>query len=157
MCKNFLKYMTYGKHVISSYTNEEYVLTETYAGSTKEGFCLCVSVKNYGRYSVLRALETNGGLSAEGRMEKETYETELLLNAIQPADRIRFIRSNYEELFSVKDFGFIEIDGKVQRVVYLSEYHFAFLDGGKRTSIWHICQFAEFVECNGICVKPIGA
>lgn len=69
---------------------------------------------------------------------------------------IRFIDSRYNTLFHVPDGGSIKVhsswDGKDQVFPcrYIDEYHFE-VSG----SCWHICQFAEFMECNGNTYAPV--
>lgn len=68
---------------------------------------------------------------------------------------IRFIDSNYTNLFRIPDGGKIQItsqDGRQSEKVcrYIDEYH---LEVG--SNLYHICEFAEMVERAGCLVEPI--
>lgn len=84
--------------------------------------------------------------SEEGNMTGERVITE---------NKIRFIDSNYNELFKINDGGEILITlangKKIERqCFYLDETHFKI--GGE---IYHICQFAEIMEHNGNKREPV--
>jgi hypothetical protein len=69
--------------------------------------------------------------------------------------KIRFIDSHYNPLFTVNDGEEIELereDGGVVRLRcrYIDEYHF---EAGN--FIYHICQFAEMMEQNGTRYRPV--
>ena len=68
--------------------------------------------------------------------------------------RIRFIDSQYRNLFSVPDGGNVVLtyaDGekRVKPCKYIDEYHFYLGD-----NVLHICQFAEIMERNGTAYAP---
>lgn len=67
----------------------------------------------------------------------------------QPKE-IRFINSGYDLLFKIPDGGYVEIkfgDGRIKayQCRFLDPYHFCTADGRS----WHICEFAETMECIG--------
>jgi hypothetical protein len=67
---------------------------------------------------------------------------------------IRFITSEYKELFRIPDGGSIVVtrpDGEeyIAECKYLDETHFS-----ANGNCYHICQFAEIQERNGATVKP---
>lgn len=66
---------------------------------------------------------------------------------------IRFITSNYEELFRIPDGGTVEIQypnrKMIARCEYVDDYHANI--GGE---LFHICQFAEVLEHGGGNVRP---
>jgi hypothetical protein len=72
---------------------------------------------------------------------------------------IRFINSDYDTLFTVKDGESIKMtsgyDGEVKtlKVRYIDETHFTLI--GKYSETYHICQFAEVMERNGNKVEAI--
>lgn len=73
---------------------------------------------------------------------------------------IRFIDSDYRELFRIPDGGSIKITFPpddvrgfaVRECKYLDEYHFEARANG--ATVWHICQFAEFMEQQGAKYEP---
>ena len=69
-------------------------------------------------------------------------------------NEIRFITSNYKELFRIPDGASIVVtrsngEEYVSECKYLDDTHFE-----ANGSCWHICQFAEIQERNGAVVKP---
>lgn len=84
------------------------------------------------------------------------YEAEHLDHHIQQAEKgIRFISSDYKELFRIPDGGEIRIisaDGTESKRIchYIDDYH---LEVGR--NLFHICEFAERMENNGNTVEPI--
>lgn len=70
---------------------------------------------------------------------------------------IRFIDTNYTELFRISDGGKYTIDyhdgnGPQERTAhYIDDYHFA----DNRNNVWHICEFAERMEECGATVVPV--
>ena len=71
---------------------------------------------------------------------------------------IRFIDSNYNNLFKVPDGGRIKVtypDGEVAEKVcrYIDEYHAEI--GGGSCNLFHICEFAERMENCRAKVEPI--
>lgn len=157
MEKAFVKYMKYGKEVKSSYTEEEYKIVED---ECTNDVLKCVSVRNYDRYNTLKAWKRNKVHEKEpekyieDEREKKSYEIELRIADLIPNNFVRFIYSNYKSKFEVRDLTNVIVNGKVKRVVYLDEYHFMFEEDNV---CYHICQFAEMCEKNGMTVKPIGA
>ena len=72
---------------------------------------------------------------------------------------IRFIDSDYNDLFRIQDGGRIRItraDGEQSEYTcrFIDESHMEIADG--RDSLYHICQFAEVMERNGVTVEPVG-
>ena len=70
-----------------------------------------------------------------------------------PANKIRFITPDYTTKFEVMDLGRVKVNGKVQKVYYIDDYHFGFVGG----LAYHICQYAEVCERSDIEVKPLEA
>lgn len=162
------KFMRYGKLVVSEHTGETYKLIED-MDSAKE----CVSVVNmndWARYELLIAWERNWESNCSGfrecftsniedcKLERQGYEQNLKCADILPKNEVRFIRLDYKPKFIVQDLSFVSVDGTIARVAYIDECHFTFVDkiamnfyGG----CFHICQFAEICENNGIEVKPV--
>jgi hypothetical protein len=72
---------------------------------------------------------------------------------------IRFIDSDYKELFSIMDGGRIRVtyppeDGRepnVRQCKYIDDTHFSEVGNG---NVWHICQFAERMEALGAKYEP---
>ena len=68
--------------------------------------------------------------------------------------RIRFIDSQYNDLFSIRDGSNIKITGygdviSIKKCRFLDEYHTE-VEG----TCYHICQFAEIMEKNGYKYEP---
>jgi hypothetical protein len=81
----------------------------------------------------------------------QSYETELQITDIEPANKIQFITPNYKTKFEVKNLDSILVNGESRRVIFLDETHFQFEKG----SCYHICQWAELCDKNGIEINPI--
>lgn len=118
-----------------------------------------VNAKNLSRYELLKAWSQNHvGVTDEQAQEMQGYEEEINIVDILPHEIIRFITSDYKTKFVTKDLSTVSVNGTVARVAFLDECHFTFVDkiamnlyGG----CFHICQFAEICEKNGIEVKAI--
>ena len=63
---------------------------------------------------------------------------------------IRIIDGSYNNLFTVPDGGWIDVDGREYQLHYLDETHFR--AGGRS---WHICEFGQRVIDRGAVVKPL--
>lgn len=68
---------------------------------------------------------------------------------------IRFINSNYKELFTIEDGEEVTVtrsngETVTNQCFYIDEYHFRTKGG----SVYHICQFAEILERNGSTCVP---
>lgn len=77
-------------------------------------------------------------------------------------NEIRFIDSNYRDLFHIPDGGRIKItlsDGEelIRQCKYIDAYHFSTAKVGHDYygDIYHICQFAEIWEMNGSTYEPV--
>ena len=160
MVKQFAKYMKYGKVVECSWTAGHYKLIED-MDEAKETV-MAVAVDNWRRYELLGAWMRNWdkdekfrerftGNIEECAKERKGYEEELRIKYVKPANRIRFITSEYKTIFEADDLSMVLVDGKSKRAYYIDEYHFGFVGG----LAYHICQFAEICERSGIEVKPI--
>lgn len=157
MLKQFAKYMKWGKEVKNSYTDAVYKLVENMDESKET--VKAVNMDNWRRYELLRAWSRNHvGVSEEEAKEMKGYEEELKIADIVPNNKVRFITSDYKTKFEVKDLSTVSVNRTMARVAYLDECHFTFVDkintnlyGG----CFHICQFAEICEQNGIEVKAI--
>lgn len=150
MVREFVKYMKRGKDVESSYTGEVYKLVQDMEES--QSTVLAVNMENWRRYELLKTWSRNHvGVTEEQEAEMRGYEETLDIKAVVPHNSIRFITPAYETKFEVKDLGNVVVNGDVRRVVYLDPYHFSFVGGMG----YHICEFAELCERNGIEVKPV--
>ena len=72
---------------------------------------------------------------------------------------IRFITSDYKDLFRIPDGGSIRITREngiedTYTCRYIDDSHVEIEDG--RDSLYHICEFAELMERNGNTVEPVG-
>ena len=74
---------------------------------------------------------------------------------------IRFIDSNYKELFRIPDGGKINItlnDGEqlTRQCKYIDDYHFKLSEvDSNYGNVYHICQFAELMESNKNTYEPV--
>lgn len=73
-----------------------------------------------------------------------------------PMDDVRLIDSNYKDLYRIPNGSVIQMDypdgsSYTARVEHLDEYHF---DLGGLYNTFHICQFAEIMERNGVSYYP---
>ena len=86
------------------------------------------------------------------------YRKDWLNQHLKNAEKgIRFIDSHYNNLFKIPDGGKIKVtyhDGRGEEFNcrYIDEYHMELEDIGK--TIFHICEFAEWIEKNGSRVEP---
>lgn len=162
MDKKYAKYMTYGKMVKSSWTEEVYKLIENM--DEKRDTVLAVELNNLRRYDILSAWIHNYDSNyfnfrekhtaenvEEWKDEKKSYEIELRVQDVTPNDKIRFIAPDYTLRFEVENLGRIKENGKVKKVYHIDGYHFGFVGG----SIFHICEYAEICKKNGITVEPL--
>ena len=155
MDKQFARYMRIGKKVEIAGT--VYQLIEDMRENKET--VKAVNEKNLRRYKLLRAWSQNHvGVTEEQAQEMKGYEEELVIESVEPHNKVRFITSDYKTKFEVNDLSNVIVDGVTARVAHLDEYHFTFVDkintnlyGG----CFHICQFAELCEKNGIEVKPV--
>ena len=148
MKKEERRYMRYGKMVM--FHGREYKLV---ADMTEEKETVkAVPAEEYRRFELLTAWSRNDvGLTAEQREELSAIPQEIPCGECEPANRIRFITSEYNNKFEVPDLRYILVNGRRRQVRYIDEYHFS-LEGG---SVFHICEFAEMCERNGISVLPL--
>ena len=151
MDKALLKYMSYGKMVKAKNGATYRIICNVKGNDTN---VKVVSKDKYAFYHHTKEQIRRGIISKEeGEKVIETYLNELPVEDIEPADEVRFINSKYETLFKVPDLGYILENGKKKRVVYLDDYHFTFTEG-TCYGCFHICQYAEICERNGITVVP---
>ena len=104
------------------------------------------------KYTYLLRLNPNKG---DYNVYCYCYVREWLDKHMKAAEKgIRFINSNYEELFRVRDGAKIRIhyvDGDRERVCrYIDDYHVEVGD-----QLYHICEFAERMEQSGYAYEPI--
>lgn len=84
------------------------------------------------------------------------YVSELLNRHLEEAKKgIRFIDSHYNELFHIPDGGKIQLiypDGEKQERTchYIDEYHTQI-----GSNLFHICEFAERMQQNGVVYEPV--
>ena len=108
---------------------------------------------NTDRYAYLCRLNPNKG---EYNLYLYAYRKDWLNAHLRKAQKgIRFIDSNYRNLFRLPDGGKIEItlkDGqkRIETCRFIDEYH---TEIGKW--LYHICEFAERLEQNGDSIKPL--
>lgn len=167
MDRKYAKYMKYGKTVKSRLTGKTFKLVEDM--DEKKSTVEVVNIENKARYDLLGAWIRNWEQNCCGfrerfegniedcRKERQSYVEKVKISDVEPNDVIRFITPGYETKFEVKDLSVVSVGGKLARVVYVDDYHFSFAYCDM--SIWcgcfHICQYAELCERNGIEVKPI--
>ena len=160
MVKQYAKYMRSGKVVKCSWTGCDYKLIENMDESADK--VKAVLSSNYERYSLLGVWMVNWKKDEKFRerftgniedcaKEREKYVAELRIADVTPANKIRFITPDYTTKFEVMDLGRVKVNGKVERVYFIDEYHFGFVGG----LAYHICQYAEVCERSGIEVEPI--
>lgn len=105
------------------------------------------------KYSYLMRLNPNKG---EYNLYCYCYKKDWLNSHLERAERgIRFIDSNYNEKFRIADGGKISItksngERTEKFCRYIADYH---LEVG--TNLYHICEFAELCEKNGVIVEPV--
>lgn len=152
MKKEDRKYMRFGKLV--SLNGVTYKLYEDM--SEEKETVKAVREENVGRYSRLRAWSQNSvGLTEEQRKEMEGYEEEIACDACEPANMIRFIDSHYHDLFKIRDLESVIVgDNKVYRAVYIDSTHMWMIGEKGWPNVYHICEFAEMRERNGLSVRP---
>lgn len=150
MKEKYFKFMRYGKKV--AYRNKNYYLVEDMIEST-DGYVSAVLESDYSTYDLHRAWIRNR-VNPENA---EAYEAvvqfltaRIPCKKVKPMNEIRFITSEYQERFRVKDFGYVWVNGKKRQVCYVDDYHFRFLDG----CCYHICEFAEIAERHNTTVSP---
>jgi len=165
MEKTYAEYMKWGKLVKNVATGKIYKLVEDMNGEKDD--VRVVSMNNLDRYNLLHAWVRNWEQNSMGfresftgniedcKVEVQGYEEYVNITDIEPHNTIRFITSNYQDKFRVKDLSDILMDGNVRKVVYLDETHFTFTVGSGGFGCFHICQYAELCEKNGIEVLPI--
>lgn len=170
MNKEFAKYMKCGKKVQSVYTAQVYKLIEDM--SANKDMVKAVDMDNWSRYELLNAWIRNWDQNSMGFRERFTEniedckaemqgcEAEVRIDAVSPYNKVRFITSGYETKFEVKDLTYVLVNGKAARVAYIDDCHFTFVDTTAMNlygGCFHISQFAELCEKNGIEVSPIKA
>lgn len=105
------------------------------------------------KYSYLMRLNPNKG---EYNLYCYCYKKDWLNSHLERAERgIRFIDSNYNEMFRIADGGKISItksngERTEKFCRYIDDYY---LEVG--TNLYHICEFAELCEKNGVIVEPV--
>ena len=160
MVKQYAKYMRYGKVVRCSWTAWDYKLIEDM--DAEKATVKAVLLDNYERYRLLGIWIENWNKDSGFRerftenidaciKEREAYVEELRISDVTPVNEIRFITPHYDTKFVVNDLGRVKVNGKTQKVYYIDEYHFGFVDG----AVYHICEFAELCEKNGIDINPV--
>lgn len=159
MDKKFAKYMNYGKRVTDCNGTVYKLIEEAEGKETVKA----VREDNLKRYDLLTAWvrnwDTNSGSFRERftgdiedcRKERVGYEESVNVAKIIPCDKVRFISSDYKTKFEVDNFSEVLVNGERRTVVYLDDYHFKFIGGWT----YHICQYAELCEKNGIEVSRL--
>ena len=106
-----------------------------------------------GKYTFLMRLNPNRG---EYNLYCYCYIREWLDKHMKNAEKgIRFIDSQYKDLFRIPDGGAIKVtypDGSIQThtVRYINEEHMEIHE-----NVYHICQYAEILERNGAKVEAV--
>ena len=115
--------------------------------------CFCVETENY--IYLLRVDPRVG----QDNLSCYCYRRDWLTQHIECAHRgIRFIDTNYNELFRINDGEKIRITyptGLVKELEcrYIDDYHLQV--GHERMNLYHICEFAERMESTGCKVEPV--
>ena len=140
------KYMKYGKRVL--FRGNGYRLIED---MPDEGDLVnVVPQHSYERYHTLLERKRKGVITDAGNEELNALPLKIKIDESLPGNRIRFINSRYDTLFEVGDLEDVTVNGKQKKVFYIDDYHFGFVNG----PFYHICEFAELCERNGITVTP---
>lgn len=152
MKKEHRKYMRLGKTVRCN--GKEYRLLEDVP---EEGSRVkAVRYDNKRRYELLRAWSRNQvGLKEGEKEEMEGYEESLEIDSLEPADKIRFIDPNYNDLFILPDFGKVRIGDREYTAVYIDSCHLYLIGESGYPLCYHICQLAEWRERNGLSCGPV--
>ncbi len=166
MDKQYAKFMRCGKLVINR-TGEAFKLLDNM--DERHDDVAAILVKNEDRYRLIRCWQRNWANDESFRArfkedivklaaEADAYEERILVADVEPANYVRFITSSYKEKFKVRDLDCVMVNDEKRMVVYVDETHFSFADG-KGSNLFggcfHICQYAELCEKNGIRVAPI--
>jgi len=158
MEKNYARFMKWGK-LVKFPSGETFILIENMDNGSD--FVKAVNMDNWRQYELLKAWISNYESNSMGfrkrftgniedcKTEMAGYETKLQISGLEPANKIRFITSDYKTRFEITDFDSVLVNGEPRRAIFLDEYHFQFENG----SCYHICQWAEICEKNGIEVK----
>lgn len=161
MDRALLKHMTYGKRV-KDHDGTAYMLLEDADKTGANPEVYAVREENLRRYELLRAWRQNWDRDPRFR-ERFTHNIdecmveffslrELIdLTAMEPADKIRFITTDYKTLFEVNNLDFVKVNGEEKRAIFLDSHHFKFENGW----FYHICEFAEMCERHGAKVEPV--
>ena len=149
MDKAYAKYMRLGKKIKTAAGEEFKLLVDM---DESKDTVLAVPMEHLRRYELLQTWSRNHvGVTDEQKMEMKGYEVELPIDAVEPANKVRFITPDYMTLFMVPDLSYVRVNGEPRQVVYLDETHFHFAKSG----CFHICEFAELCERNGNRVEVI--
>jgi hypothetical protein len=160
MEKTYAKFMKWGR-LVNNKSSEVFKLIEDMDNNNNT--VKVVNMNNWKRYDLLKAWIRNYESNSMGfrdrfdeniedcKKEMQSYETELQITDIEPANKIQFITPNYKTKFEVKNLDSILVNGESRRVIFLDETHFQFEKG----SCYHICQWAELCDKNGIEINPI--
>lgn len=170
MEKKFVRFIDYGKRLLHKNTKKEYIVVDTDVtrNARKQQDAelfdfLCVERANYSHYERLGAWIRNNVDPAKTesyKIERASFEMLLKCDEVESLNEIEFITPAYKEKFKVRNFGWVSLStsDKPKQVVYYDATHFGFLsETGYVSNVYHICQFAEMCERNGIEVKPYGA
>jgi len=168
MDKCFAGYMRCGKLVKTMDTGEVFKLVADM--DENKDIVRAVSFSNLRRFELLTAWDKNWEQNSYGfrdhfteniedcRIERQNYIEELNIADLFPHNTIRFITPNYETKFEVRDLSCVSVNGVAARATYIDEYHFTFVDKINTSfygGCFHICQFAEICEREGVEVKEI--
>ena len=161
MDRALLKHMTYGKRV-QDHDGTVYMLLEDADRTGANPEVYAVRESNLRRYELLRAWRQNWDRDP-GFRERFTHNIDdcvkefyglrelISLTNMDPADKIRFITSDYKTLFEVNNLDFVKVNGEEKRAIFLDSHHFKF----ENEIPYHICEFAEICERHNAKVEPV--
>ena len=160
MEKKYYRFLKMGNLV--SLNGEVYKLQGNLSDA-EGGLVPAVKAGEYERYNLLCTWSWNGvGITEEQRDEMESLVHQIPCEECEPADVVRFIDSSYNTKFKVRSGDDVNVNGKRYKAFYRDSYHFVFADEDGHDPFrsyggcFHICQFAEICEKNGVEVAPAG-
>lgn len=121
-----------------------------------------VRTEDVSEYDRLLSAKQKKELTSEQAARMSGLEVLLPIEDIEVADFVRFVNKKYDIKFIVKNFDFVSVNGEKRiAVAYGDNYHFAFYrvnDDGSFSyrGTYHIHEFAELTDINGLVVEPLG-
>lgn len=162
------KYMKYGKLVKNNQTGQVFKLMD----DMDEGkpSVKAIPMEDLSRYELLTAWSQNWDRNAysfrerftenieECRAERLTYEKEIQICDVSPANKVRFVGKRGTPNFVVNDLDVILVNGTRALVVYQDEMHFTFATGIAMNlygNCFHLDQFAEICDRHSVVLERL--